>query len=157
MDSDYLFGNCLHRFRRAVCVTGLTPPALPGTVPLWCPPPGSDCCFEDRRNGLSKRPSRASVHPTGIGPNIRMFGLISSTLPRKCAPQGHQSRFPRRRRILKNSLRVGILRPAKRFERSASEMPSAPATCLWLPCWVWQKVRSSSTSSLISGSSILDR
>src|SRR6516225_10142991 len=35
--------------------------------------PGSDCCFEDRRNGLPKRPSTASVHPAGIGPNIRIL------------------------------------------------------------------------------------
>jgi hypothetical protein len=34
--------------------------------------PGSDCCFEDRRNGLPKRPSTASVHPAGIGPNISL-------------------------------------------------------------------------------------
>ena len=86
----------------------------------------------------------------------RMFGPISTTLQRKCAPQASQSHFPSKRRILKNSLRVGFRRPANRFERSASEMPSVPATCLWLPCWVRQKVRSSSISSLISDSCMLD-
>lgn len=79
------------------------------------------------------------------------------TIGRTFSARECQSYFPNKRRILKNSLSVGFLRPANRFESSASEMPSSPATCLWLPCWLWQKVRSSSMSSLISGSSILDR
>ena len=41
----------------------------PLAKPFRATSPGSDCCFEDRRNGLSKRSSTASA---GIGSNISL-------------------------------------------------------------------------------------
>jgi hypothetical protein len=67
-------GSALYRY-------GGPPPAKPfrGNV-TRC----SDCCFEDRRNGLSKRPSTASVHPVGIGSNISL--VCSPALHGRIAP-----------------------------------------------------------------------
>ena len=118
-----MFGNCFRWFRwRAVCVSGYPVPlALPGIVPLWwsrrlrsrsgATSPGSNYCFEDQRNGLSKRPSTASVHPAGIGSNISLV----------CSPARAGKRDPAhprksRRGAISGSPRSGDLRLDERKE-----------------------------------------